>query len=93
MKRAPETIAKVALAILVARMIDLFWLIAPEFHQTGISVSWMDVVIPATLILLWLGCFMWQLRGRAILPVYDPQFEEALGAIIEHGGDTPRTAH
>jgi hypothetical protein len=92
-KRAPETIARVALAILVARLVDLFWLIAPEFHQTGISVSWMDIVIPATLILLWLGCFMWQLRGRAILPVYDPQFEEALGAIIEHGGESPRTAH
>lgn len=92
-KRAPETIAKVALAILVARLIDLFWLIAPEFHQHGVSVSWMDLVIPATLILLWLGSFMWQLRGRAILPVYDPQFEEALGAIIEQGGETPRTAH
>jgi hypothetical protein len=92
-KRAPETIAKVALAILVARLVDLFWLIAPEFHRTGISVSWMDIVIPATLILLWLGCFMWQLRGRAILPVYDPQFEEALGPLIQQGGDTPRTAH
>jgi hypothetical protein len=92
-KRAPEMIMKVALAILAVRLVDLFWLIAPEFHQHGVSVSWMDVVLPATLILLWLGSFLWQLRGRAILPVYDPQFEEALGAIIESGGETPRTAH
>ena len=34
---------------------------------------------------IWLGCFIWQLRGRAILPVYDPQFDEALGRIIERG--------
>ena len=34
---------------------------------------------------LWLGCFVWQLRGRAILPVHDPQFDEALGRIIERG--------
>ena len=92
-KRAPNTIVKVSLAILVARLIDLFWLIAPEFHRTGISVSWMDIVLPLTLISIWVGCFLWQLRGRALLPVYDPQFEEALGPIIERLGDKPRTAH
>src|SRR3954468_10276665 len=72
-KRAPGTIVKVALAILAARLIDLFWLIAPEFHRNGISVSWMDIVLPLTLISIWVGCFLWQLRGRALLPVYDPQ--------------------
>jgi hypothetical protein len=92
-KRAPDAIVKVALAILVARLVDLFWLIAPEFHHTGISVSWMDVVVPLTLVSIWVGCFLWQLRGRAILPVYDPQFEEALGPIIDRIGEKPKTAH
>jgi hypothetical protein len=92
-KREPETILKVAAAILAARVIDLFWLIAPEFHREGLSVSWMDLVLPLTLVSLWLGCFVWQLRGRAILPVYDPQFEEALGPIIERRGENPRAAH
>jgi hypothetical protein len=92
-KRAPGTLVKVSLAILVARVIDLFWSIAPEFHRTGISVSWMDIVLPATLISVWVGCFLWQLRGRTLLPVYDPQFEETLGPIIERLGDKPRTAH
>ena len=76
----------------VARLIDLFWLIAPEFHRDGIVVSWMDIVLPLTLGAIWLGCFIWQLRGRAILPVHDPQFDEALGRIIERGAP-PRTAH
>ncbi len=92
-KRDPNMIVKVAIAILLARLIDLFWLIAPEFHREGISVSWMDVVLPLTLFSIWLGCFMWQLRGRAILPVYDPQFEEALGPIIERIGEKPKAAH
>ena len=92
-KRAPETLVKVSLAILAARLIDLFWLIAPEFHRQGIWVSWMDIVLPATLIAIWIGCFLWQLRGRPLLPVYDPQFEEALGPIIERLGEKPRTAH
>jgi len=78
-KRDASIIAVVAGAILVARLVDLMWLVAPEFHQRGFSVSWLDVVLPLTLGSLWLGCFLWQLRGRAILPVYDPEFEEAVG--------------
>jgi hypothetical protein len=93
MKRVPDRLVKIALAILAARLIDLFWLIAPEFHRTGISVSWMDIVLPLTLISTWVGCFLWQLRGRPLLPVYDPQFEEALGPIIDRLGDRPRPAH
>jgi hypothetical protein len=91
-KRQPQLLVKVAVGILIVRLVDLFWLIAPEFHQTGISVSWMDVVLPLTLGSIWLACFIWQLRGRAILPLHDPQFDEALGRIIERGAP-PRTVH
>ena len=83
---------KVAVGVLVVRLVDLFWLIAPEFHQHGIAVSWLDIVLPLSLGAIWLGCFIWQLRGRAILPVHDPEFDEALGRIIERGAP-PRTAH
>jgi hypothetical protein len=91
-KRQPELLVKVALAILFVRLIDLFWLIGPEFHEQGIAVSWMDLVLPATVGAVWLGCFVYQLRGRAILPVHDPEFDETLGEIIERGAP-PRTAH
>jgi hypothetical protein len=91
-KREGALLVNVAIGILIVRLIDLFWLIAPEFHQHGVSVSWLDIVLPLTLGSLWLGCFVWQLRGRAILPVHDPEFEETLGAIIERGAP-PRTAH
>ena len=50
---------------------------------TASSVSWLDIVLPLSLGSIWLGCFIWQLRGRAILPVHDPQFDEALGRIID----------
>ena len=91
-KRQPELLLRVAVGILIVRWIDLFWLIAPEFHEHGISVSWLDLAVPLTLGALWLACFIYQLRGRAILPVHDPQFDEALGKIIERGAP-PRTAH
>lgn len=91
-KRSPDLLVKVAAGVLFARLLDLFWLIAPEFHQTGISVSWLDVVLPLSMGAIWTACFIRQLRGRAILPVHDPQFDETLGAIIERGAP-PRTAH
>ncbi len=91
-KRQPDLLIKVAVGVLIVRLIDLFWLIAPEFHQTGLSVSWMDIVVPLTFGSIWLGCFIWQMRGRAILPLHDPQFDEALGRIIERGAP-PRTVH
>ena len=84
-KRDPQMLVKVAVAVIVVRLVDLFWLIAPEFHQSGVSVSWLDAVLPLTFGSIWLGCFVWQLRGRAILPVHDPEFDEALGRIIERG--------
>jgi hypothetical protein len=90
-KREPLMLVNVALGVLVVRLVDLFWLIAPEFHQNGVTVSWLDIVVPLTLSAIWLACFIWQLRGRAILPVNDPEFNETLGPIIERGA--PRTAH
>jgi hypothetical protein len=91
-KRSPEILIKVAIGVMIVRLADLFWLIAPEFHTHGISLSWMDVVLPIALFSIWSAVFVYQLRGRAILPVHDPQFDEALGKIIERGAP-PRTAH
>jgi hypothetical protein len=84
-KREPTMIVKVAAGILVLRVIDLFWLIAPQFHQERLSVSWLDLVLPAAFVSVWIGCFIWQLRGRAIVPIHDPQFGEALGRFVTEG--------
>jgi hypothetical protein len=91
-KRRGHLLLRVAVAVLVARLVDLLWLVAPEFHPNGIAISWMDAVLPLTVGALWTAAFVWQLRGRAILPVYDPEFDETLGRIIERGAP-PRTAH
>ena len=94
LKRQADTIVRVAVLLLFVRLIDLFWLIAPDLHRDGLSVSWMDVVLPIALGGIWVGAFIWQLRGRAILPVHDPQFDETLGAIIERGRRPgPSAAH
>jgi hypothetical protein len=91
-KRQAELIVKVAAWVLAVRLLDMLWLVAPAFHHDGLSVSWMDVTLPIALGGIWLAAFIRQLRGRAILPVHDPQFEETIGEIIERG-QKPRAAH
>src|SRR5439155_7051882 len=68
-KREASAIVRVAIGIMIVRLVDLWWLIAPEFHPDGISASWLDVLLPISLFALWLGCFARQLSGRAILPL------------------------
>src|SRR5262249_27691849 len=63
-KRDPQMLVKVAAGLLVMRVVDLFWLIAPEFHHNGIAVSWMDIALLLSLASIWIACFIWQLRGR-----------------------------
>src|SRR5829696_8731404 len=89
LKRNPQLLVKVAVGVIVVRLIDLFWLIAAELHRDGFAVSWLDVRLPLSLGSVWLGCFIWQLRGRPLLPLHDPQFHEALGPMIEKTQERP----
>ena len=91
-KRQGRLLVRVAIAVLMVRLVDLWWLIGPEFHTDGIAVSWMDAWIPLSMGAIWLAAFIYQLRGRAILPIHDPEFDETLGRIIERGAP-PRPAH
>jgi hypothetical protein len=80
-KRRGETLAKVAALILAMRYVDLFWLIQPAFHPEGLHVHWLDVLLPMSMSALWLGVFVYHLRGRALLPLHDPEFDEAVGHV------------
>ena len=77
-KRSANRLLAVALGILVMRIVDLFFLVAPEFEKQGFSIHWLDIVAPVGLGGLWLWLFLTQLRQRPLLPVRDPHLAEAL---------------
>jgi hypothetical protein len=77
LKRHAGLLSKVALFVIVMRLVDLIWLVAPNFEHHGFPVHWMDVAIPVGLIGVWLFLFTRQLRSRALLPVNDPYFKDA----------------
>jgi hypothetical protein len=78
LKKRSGLLAKVAIFIIVMRLIDLIWLVAPEFRQGArFPFHWMDIAVPAGLLGFWLFLFARNLRSRALLPVNDPYFREA----------------
>ena len=85
LKRNPNTLALVALLILVMRLLDLLWMITPNFTGEHFHVSWMDLVAPIAMGGLWLAVFGWQLGQRALIPINDEQFEVVLEQAHSHG--------
>lgn len=57
-KRAPRALAALAATILLAHLVDAFWLVAPTFRSTGFAVYWSDASAALALGGLWLAAFM-----------------------------------
>jgi len=84
MKRSSQKLAILAGLILVMRALDVLWLIEPSFNREHFHLSWMDVVAPLAMGGLWLATFAWQLQKRSLVPINDPQLEQALAAHEGH---------
>lgn len=93
-KKKPHILVLVAVWLLVMRVVDLFWLIAPTYsfmspgeHPTSVfHLSWMDLAAPIAVGGLWMAHFFWTLSSRPLLPVNDPNFarSEAHGKKGDH---------
>jgi hypothetical protein len=83
-KKSSEKLARLALLILIMRVIDVIWLIEPAFNREHFHLSWMDIVAPIGIGGLWIGAFAWRLQTRAMVPLNDPQLEQALEQVHEH---------
>lgn len=90
LKRHARTLSIVAGVVIVMRLVDLFWMIAPvvEVHEGGalgvILNYWMYALAPVGLGGLWLAYFAYQLRQRALLPFNDKGMENLLEQAHEH---------
>ena len=79
LKKNPRLLAMVAVGVLFMRIVDLYWTIGPEFHQQGLTVHLLDILLPVGMGGIWLAFFFKQLKGWPLLPVNDPNLQE------EHG--------
>jgi hypothetical protein len=71
-KRRIEPLVALAIMVLLAHLVNVFWLIAPTFQPHGIRVSWMDITAPIGVGGIWLAVFLWRLKGMPLIPLHDP---------------------
>jgi hypothetical protein len=83
-KRSRRMLFAVAAAIVLMRLVDLFWLVAPAFRPSELRVHWMDLAAPIGVGGIWLWAFVRQLKGRPLLPLNDPYLRAAFHQ--ERGG-------
>jgi hypothetical protein len=76
LKKRPGLLARVAMFIIAMRLVDVIWLVGPQFRESGFPIHWMDIAVPVGLAGLWLYVFVRHLRSRALLPFNDPYFKE-----------------
>lgn len=83
LKRNPRLLAPVASLLVLARLVDVFWLIKPAFSPDQLNVSWMDFVAPVAIGGLWISLFAWQLKRHPLLPQHDRHLiEKAEGELV-----------
>jgi len=79
LKRRPLLLARLAWFIVAIRLVDLIWLVAPNFSKPGtLPISLANVGIPLALAGIWLWLFAQQLGKYPLVPVNDPYFKNML---------------
>jgi hypothetical protein len=76
-KRDTTRLRAIAAWLILMRIVDYYWQVAPEFHET-LSVSVIDVALPIALGGVFLTLFAMRLKGHPLLPLHDAGLQKAL---------------
>lgn len=64
-KRSPRALAAAAVLVLLMRLADTFWWVAPAFYPDGLRVHWVDLAAPAAIGGLWVSTSFFFLNREA----------------------------
>ncbi len=84
-KRNISRLSWVAALVLIAHLVDVYWLIAPSFGEgrPPLRLSWLDLTVPVGMGGLWVWTFLWFLKSKPLMVAHDP---ELLPALKQAGG-------
>jgi len=66
-----------AIWILFAHLLDLYWLVMPSFSEK-VSLSWMDLGFPVLLVGLAIVVLGYKMKRNNVIPIGDPKLERGL---------------
>ena len=74
-KKHPSRLAAVMLMVMIARLGEVYWQVNPMYPDTNgmighINVNLFDIVVPLTMIAIWVAAFFYQLGKRPLIPIY-----------------------
>ena len=81
LKKNPKTFLWIAIFIICIRLVDVFWLVEPNFQDVThpvFTVSLLDFAAPIAFGGLWLAMFFRTLPTRPLLPLGAPDLQKAL---------------
>jgi hypothetical protein len=77
-KRHPIRLMRVAIFILCARIVDMFWIVEPTHRTHGFALYWTDFAAFVGIGGIWIYVYLGQLRRRPLLPLRDPRVAEPM---------------
>jgi hypothetical protein len=84
LKRNKGRLAALAMFMLFARALDMFWLIEPNFHDAAGNLAnepisiFAYVTVPLAVVSLWSAYYLYELGKRPLVNINDPHLEEML---------------
>lgn len=76
-KRKRRALVLVALWAVLVRLVDLFYIIIPNFHREGFPLGLSDVALVVGIGGIWIAAFSFWLKSRPLLPKNDPRLAHA----------------
>ncbi|MDB6111505.1 MAG: hypothetical protein JWR69_3255 [Pedosphaera sp.] len=77
-KQRVPVLMTIAGFVFFVRILDVFWMVAPSFHPTGIRIHWLDVAAPLGVGGIWIAAFIYHLKRRDLLPRHDPRLQPVI---------------
>ncbi|HKW79991.1 MAG TPA: hypothetical protein VJQ49_03180 [Casimicrobiaceae bacterium] len=67
-KRAPRALGALAAMLVVAHLVDAYWLVMPALRPAGFALGWSDLFAVLALGGVWLALFMWLAAADGAAP-------------------------
>jgi hypothetical protein len=77
-KRNLKVLAFISSWILLMHLVDMYWLVAPNFQKAGVQLHWLDFACVAAVFSVLAIVFWSRMHRHAIVPVGDMRFEQGL---------------
>jgi hypothetical protein len=77
-KRRPAALGAIGAWLVIMHVIDVYWLVLPAFHTTGIHVSWIDAAALLMVCGFATAGAAWRATGHVALPINDPYLPQSV---------------